>query len=127
MFATVNTGAAAPSGTGVPVMPAEDVATVCVVPGESEIAPQFVTDTLQPSANVSAFADVSLSPFTTSVPRTPSSCEIVMIAAEMSAGPVSFLMLIVAVSGLPLPFMIFVPASNENAFTYVQGEDALSV
>ena len=50
-----------------------------------------------------------------------------MIAAEMSAGPVSFLMLIVAVVGLPLPFMIFVPASNENAFTYVQGEDALSV
>ena len=127
VFATVNTGAAAPSGTGVPVMPLEDVATVCVVPGESETAPQFVMDSLHPSANVSAFAEVSLSPFAMSVPRTPNSCEIVTSAAEMSTGPVSFLMLIVAVSGLPFPFRIFVPASNENAFTYVQGEDALSV
>ena len=80
-------------------MPAEDVATVCVVPGESETAPQFVTDSLHPSANVSAFAEVSLSPFTMSVPRTPNSCEIVTVAAdEIATGPVTFFI----VSATPL-------------------------
>ena len=93
-------------------------------PGESETAPQFVTDSLHPSVNVSAFAEVSTSPFTTSVPRTPNSFEIVTVMSDdIETGPVTFFI----VSSTPvcplLPFLIAVPASNSKASTLPQIDD----
>ena len=62
--------------------------------------------------------ELSTFPAAMSDPRTTSSSEIVTSAQDISAGPISFFMLIVAlVEGLSLPLPIFDPASNSKAST----------